>query len=149
MKSPLQTVGCSLSLAATLLSAIATLNLGMASVAEAAPRPKGWVKVLTDERERIWYVDSGSIQRKGNIRYFWSYILGGDPFPVEGKLAYSTAFYLSVDCQQKRYRMRFARAFDENNQVVKEYNYGDDRPLGSTSAGTGEDASLKYVCSRR
>jgi hypothetical protein len=64
-------------------------------------------------------------------------------------MVHSTAFYLSVDCQQKQFRLRYAQLFDQSNKAIKEFDYGDSRPLGSVTPGSGEEASLNYACSRR
>ena len=109
----------------------------------------GWVRIITDNRDKTWYVDNGSIQGKGRFRYFWSYTTGGTPYSEAGKLVYSTAFYLSVDCQQQRYRLRYAKALDKDFKLIKEYDYGDSLPLGKATSGSGEAASMKFVCSRR
>ncbi|MCL6436251.1 MAG: hypothetical protein K6T90_18995 [Leptolyngbyaceae cyanobacterium HOT.MB2.61] len=141
MSSILQRLGCT--------AGLITFLLGVAGVAEAAPDKKGWVAVLTDPNDKTWYVDNGSIQGRGRFRYFWSYTTGGTPYRENGKLAYSMAFYLSVDCQQKRFRLRYARSLDENSNTIKEYNFGDRLPLGSPRSGSGEEASMNYVCASR
>jgi hypothetical protein len=62
---------------------------------------------------------------------------------------YSAAFYLSVDCQQKRFRLRYAKSLDENSKTIKEYDFGENQPLGRATPGSGEEASMNFVCSRR
>lgn len=142
MESSLQKLCLSIGIVATLL--ITSITPGFAQA------KGGWVRVITDSRARTWYVDTGSIQGKGRFRYFWSYTTGGTPsYPEAGKLAHSTAFYLSVDCQQQRYRLRYAKALDANFKLIKEYDYGDSLPLGTANPGSGEAASMKFVCSRR
>lgn len=141
MISNRQKVGCAVGLMAILM--------GGTSLRSPASAASGWVQVTTDRGNRIWYVDSGSIQGTGRFRYFWSYIVGGPPFPEAGKLAHSSAYYLSVDCQQKRYRLRHARSLDENTNLIKEYNFGDSQPLAPAQPGSGEEASINFVCSRR
>lgn len=128
---------------------IAGSLLGTARVGEAAPAKQGWVAVLTDQRDKTWYVDSGSIQGKGRFRYFWSYMTGGTPYPENGKLVHSMAFYLSVDCQQKRFRLRYARSMDENAKTIKEFDFGESQSLGSPRSGSGEAASINFVCAQR
>lgn len=141
MKNRLQVFCC-------VVGAIATFA-GTSAIAAAQSIEKGWVAVMTDERERTWYVDSGTIEGKGQFRYFWSYTTGDTPYSDNGKMAYSTAFYLSVDCQQKKFRLRYAKSLDQNSQLIKEYNFGDSQPLGSPTSGSGEEASMNYVCRKR
>ncbi len=108
-----------------------------------------WVSVKTDSENRTWYVDSGTITGKGRYRFFWSYVVASAPFLEAGKMVYGTAYYLSVDCQGKQFRLRFVRLLDQNSQTVKEFNYGDGRPLGNITSGSGEEASFKYVCKKK
>lgn len=122
----------------------------VAEMASAAPVPKGWVRVVTDESNQTWYVDSGSLQSRGKVRYFWSYVVGNSPYPDEsGRLVYGAAFYLSTDCQTKSYRLRFTRLLDENNKTVQEYNHGSTRPMAQAVPGSGEEASMKFACLQR
>ncbi|WP_421659267.1 surface-adhesin E family protein [Leptothermofonsia sp. ETS-13] len=141
MLSILQKLGCT--------AGVTIFLLGVVGFAEAAPDKKGWVAVFTDRSDKTWYVDNGSIQGHGRFRYFWSYTTGGTPYRENGKLAYSMAFYLSVDCQQKRFRLRYAKSLDENSNTIKEYNFGDSLPLGSPRSDSGEEASMNYVCASR
>ncbi|UBF29195.1 hypothetical protein K9N68_15965 [Kovacikia minuta CCNUW1] len=149
MRSTLKKFCCTIAFTATVVGSFIPAIPILNSAANAAPAKSGWVAVTTDSRNKTWYVDNGSIQGRGRYRYFWSYIVGGTPYPDSGKIAYSTAFYLSVDCQQKRFRLRFAKSLDENNKVIKEYDFGDKGPMGGARADSGEAASLNHVCSRR
>ena len=149
MTSTLKKFCCAIGLTATVIGISSTAIPSLNHSANAAPAKNGWIPVSTDSRNKTWSVDNGSIQGRGRFRYFWSYIVGGDPYPDNGKVAYSTAFYLSVDCQQKRFRLRYAKSLDENTKVIKEYDFGEKVPLAAVRAGSGEAASLNYVCSRR
>jgi hypothetical protein len=134
---------------ATGLSAAAFIT-PFAALSQTAP--KGWVRVKTEPNNKVWFVDAGSIKGQGRFRYFWSYITGGSPYPdpeVPGQLVHSSSFYLSVDCQQRAYRLRFAQLYDQNTKLLKEFDYGESRPLGKVTPGSGEEASLNFVCSRR
>lgn len=136
---------------------VLTLTCGLVAlplrpVQSAPATPKGWVRIKTEPDQKTWFVDTGSISGKGRYRYFWSYAAEGAPYPdpeAAGQLVYSTALYLSVDCQQKQFRLRYTQLFDQSNKAIKEFDYGDSLPLGSALPGSGEEAALKYVCSRR
>lgn len=108
-----------------------------------------WVRVKTNAGNNIYSVDVASIEGSGRIRNFWSNIEFGKPQLVAGKQAYSAIYYLSVDCQSKIYNVRFTRYLDRNYQTVLEYNYGDEQEFGAPSSGSSEEASIKFVCSRR
>jgi hypothetical protein len=127
------------------------LPLVVASVALlSSPAAASWVRVKTDSDNDIYSVDVDSIEGRGRFRYFWSNILFDKPWKTEaGQLAYSAMYYLSVDCQDKLYRLRFKQLLDENNKTIQEYNYGEDIELAAPKAGSSEEASLKFVCSRR
>lgn len=127
------------------------LPLVVASVALlSSPATASWVRVKTAPNNDIYSVDVDSIEGRGRFRYFWSNILFGKPWRTEeGQLAYSAMYYLSVDCQDKLYRLRFKQLLDENNKTIQEYNYGEDAGLVAPNPGSSEEASLKFVCSRR
>jgi hypothetical protein len=127
------------------------LPLVIASVALlGSPAAASWVRVKTDPDNNIYSVDVDSIEGKGRFRYFWSNIIFGQPRNTEaGQLAYSAAYYLSVDCQDKLYRLRFVRMLDENNKTIRDFNYGEDAALATPTSGSSEEASINFVCSRR
>lgn len=127
------------------------LPLVVASVALlSSPAAASWVRVKTDSNNNIYSVDVDLIEGRGRFRYFWSNILFGKPWRTEeGQLVYSAMYYLSVDCKDKLYRLRFQQLLDENNKTIQEYNYGEDIGLAAPKAGSGEEASLKFACSRR
>jgi hypothetical protein len=127
------------------------LPLVVASVALlSSPAAASWVRVKTEPDNDIYSVDVDLIEGRGRFRYFWSNIIFGKPNNTEaGQLAYSAVYYLSVDCQDKLYRLRFKQLLDENNKTIQEYNYGEDAGLVAPNPGSSEEASMKFVCSRR
>lgn len=122
--------------------AIATL---LASSATAS----SWVRVKTNKNNDVFSVDVASIEGQGRFRYFWSDVIFGRPVAESGRMAYRAVYYLRTDCQNKLYQLRFTQFLDQNNQTIKEYNYGDDFQLTAPRPGSSEEASLKFVCSRR
>jgi len=115
-----------------------------------SPATASWVRVKTDSNNNIYSVDVDLIEGRGRFRYFWSNIIFGKPNNTEaGQLAYSAVYYLSVDCKDKLYRLRFKQLLDENNKTIQEYNYGEDAGLVAPNPGSSEEASMKFVCSRR
>jgi hypothetical protein len=127
------------------------LPLVVASVALlSSPATASWVRVKTEPDKDIYSVDVDLIEGRGRFRYFWSNIIFGKPNNTEaGQLAYSAVYYLSVDCKDKLYRLRFKQLLDENNKTIQEYNYGEDAGLVAPNPGSSEEASMKFVCSRR
>jgi hypothetical protein len=126
--------------AAILVAVAANLIHSPTAIAE-------WIRIKTDERQNIYYVDTTTIETKGSQRYFWSYIVFGTPYEHENKLVYSSAYYLSVNCQEQLFNLHFKELLDENRQVIKEYDYSDS-VAGAPTPGSSEEASLKFVCSR-
>jgi hypothetical protein len=114
-----------------------------------SPAIASWVRVKTSATNDIYSVDDASIEGRDRFRYFWSNVVFGKPQPVAGKLASSAAFYLSVDCQKKLFRLRFTRFLDDNNKTIQDYNYGESANLAAPVPGSSEEASMKFVCSRR
>jgi hypothetical protein len=108
-----------------------------------------WVRVKTNASNNIYSVDVASIEGSGRIRKFWSNIEFGKPELVAGKQTYSAIYYLSVDCQSKLYNLHFTRYLDRNSQTVQEDNYGDGQGFVAPISGSSEEASMKFVCSRR
>ncbi|MGA7933150.1 MAG: hypothetical protein WCA35_06355, partial [Kovacikia sp.] len=95
MTSTLQKFCWAIGLTATLVGSSLAIS-SLKTFASAAPAKKGWVAVMTDKQNDVWYVDSGSIQGRGRFRYFWSYVMAGSPYIIDGKLTYGVAYYLSV-----------------------------------------------------
>jgi hypothetical protein len=116
------------------------LPLVVASVALlSSPAAASWVRVKTEPDNDIYSVDVDLIEGRGRFRYFWSNIIFGKPNNTEaGQLAYSAVYYLSVDCQDKLYRLRFKQLLDENNKTIQEYNYGEDAGLVAPNPGSSE-----------
>jgi hypothetical protein len=107
-----------------------------------------WIRLLS-EGNKLWFIDTGSIKKSGSVRYFWSYIQADMPMPEGDSLVAGSAYYLSVDCKKKMYRLRHAQTLDSNGKVIREENYGDSRPMTEINPGTGEAASINYVCARK
>ncbi|MBW4520456.1 MAG: hypothetical protein KME16_12245 [Scytolyngbya sp. HA4215-MV1] len=133
-------------LRSALTSVFTLVSLALPAIAT----PGQWVRILTDSYGDTWYVDAGSIEGRNAYRYFWSYVLYQTPVSHDNGLAYSAAYYLSVDCPKQLWRVRYVRFLDQKNQTVSEYEPGENGRLGDSSiVSEGGAASLKFVCSRR
>lgn len=108
-----------------------------------------WVRVKTTANNDVFLVDTSSIEGRGRIRSFWSLVEFGKPRIVSGKSAYSAIYYLSVDCQNNVYGLRFSQLLDQNSQKIKEFNYGDNALAGKPTPGSSEEASMKFICSKK
>lgn len=135
-----------------MLLSIAAISLQWTEASQAAPAKNGWVRVITDESNNVWYLDKGSMQGRGRFRYFWVYFTLGTPLPMSsnGRMLDSGAIYLSLDCQQKQYRTRFVQLLDQNAKVIDEADVSRqstaDRLMPGDTIGA---AIVKYACSQR
>lgn len=125
------------------------LVLASLTLANLPANASSWVRVKTTPNNDIFLVDAASIEGRGGLRSFWSLVEFGKPRTISGKSTYSAIYYLSVDCQNNVYGVHFSRFLDQNSQTVTESNYGDSPRGGKPTPGSSEEASIKYVCSRR
>lgn len=139
---------------ATIAAAIAvgsTIMLSGSDRASAAPQ-KGWVRVITDQANNIYYIDRGTIAGRGNYRFFWVYVELAAPIPVSqsGQMLNGGAVYMSVDCRQKVYRTRYVQLIDQNSKVIDETDVSDQNALGRILPGDKTGLSIvNYACARR
>jgi hypothetical protein len=125
-----------------LLTTIATVS-GLLLSAQVMAAEQ-WVKVLTNS-EGVWYVDKGSISPQGKNIAFWAYVVHDAPTRI-GKLTIrSEGDYVVTDCRSHQYQLIYKRLMDENNQLVREIE-GSNHSFGSAKKGSGEGASINFVC---
>lgn len=108
-----------------------------------------WVRVKTNARNDIFLVDVASIEGRGRIRYFWSLVEFGKPVTVSGKRAYSAIYYVSVDCQSNVYDLRFSRLLDQNSRAIQNNDYGASGGGIKPESGSSQEASMRFVCSKK
>lgn len=115
----------------------------------ASPATANWVRVKTNQNNDVYSVDVDSIKGRGRFRYFWSNVVFGSPIEDSGRVAHRAVYYIFVDCKNKFYQVRFTQFRDKNNQLIQDYIYGEENSLVTPRPGSSEEASLKFVCSRR
>jgi hypothetical protein len=124
----------------------------MAAIAPVSAAQADWVRVVTDADREVWYINPGSIQRNGSIRFFWVYRDTTDSRPIfseQGRSIYGMTAYLSTDCRSGAVRIRTAEFFDSNSNLVTKANPGDRGPVGNAFRGHPvAQAITKYVCAR-
>jgi hypothetical protein len=106
-----------------------------------------WVRVVKDTDSEL-FIDQASIKQEGQYRTFWSYIAFSQPKPVDGKKVYGQGDYLTVDCKTKQYQVRYKRFMDQNNKLIKEFNFGSSSSLTRTRS-KNEMAGIKFACAQR
>jgi hypothetical protein len=132
-------------------TACLTATLWQLPGAVLAQLSNSWVRINTDEYDNVAYVDRASVKGSAKFRYFWTYVTAGAPYPDQesGKQIYGTSAYVSADCKNKRYRLRTVRLYDQNNQIVKEFAYGDRGAEGFATFHPAALASVNFACSRQ
>jgi hypothetical protein len=122
------------------------------AIAATSTAQTNWVRIMTDADREVWYIDPGSIQRNGPIRFFWVYRDTTDSRPIfseQGKAVYGMTAYLSTDCRSGAVRIRTAEFFDGSSKLVTKANPGDRGPAGNAFRGHPvAQAITKYVCDR-
>lgn len=132
------------------VSGLSLLLVG--AIAATSHAQANWVRLVTDADKEVWYINPGSIQRNGPIRFFWVYrnTINSRPiFTEQGKNVYGMTAYLSADCRSGAVRIRMAEFFDERDQLVTKANPGDRGPAGNGFSGQPvAQAMTKYVCTQ-
>ena len=108
-----------------------------------------WVRVKTNANKDVFLVDAASIEGRGRIRYFWSLVEFGKPVTVSGKRAFSAIYYVSVDCQSNVYNLRFSRLLDQNSRTLQNNDYDSSSGGVKPESGSSQEASMKFVCSKK
>jgi hypothetical protein len=130
----------------TFLGLLSTVGI---AIFLASPATASWVRVKTNPNNDAYSVEVDLIKGRGRFRYFWSHVVFGSPIEDEGRVAYRALYYIFVDCKNKLYQVRFTQFRDKNNQLIQDYNYGEENSLVTPRPGSSEEASLKFVCSIR
>ncbi len=125
----------------------AVIGLAILFPVSAVAAPSHWTSVRKDASGE-WFINKSSIARDGSRRTFWSYIAFSKPSKFNGQKVYSQGDYISVDCATQKYGVQYKRYMDQNNQLVKEINYGTSSIL-VPARSKGEMAGVKFVCSQK
>lgn len=109
---------------------------------------ESWVKIGTGESYNVFFVDSTSIQGNKRFRYFWKSVVFATPnTEVASRPAYSAVLYSSVDCKTFTYRDRIVVWYDQSQQVLDKFEYGERSKLRKAIPDTVGEGTLKFVCS--
>jgi|GEM_PF-2359802 len=104
-----------------------------------------WVNVAVGENGTN-YVDTDSIDRSGDIAWYWTYTLF--PEPDEAGVA-SFAAFESTDCNRRVVRLRQIIEYDRNRKVMFSSKPGNDGPLVNINPGTPGEAIFRFVCAQK
>lgn len=101
-----------------------------------------WVVIIGEGTNHTYSVENKAIQRKGNIRQFWSI----SNTLIKGLDAKSAVVLNEADCQQQTMRalyMRLHQASNGNGSITGESNIPFDAKVGEA-----EKKVLSFVCSQ-
>lgn len=110
-----------------------------------------WVKITENSVKDRFFVDKSSIQRRGNIVWYWEYREFQQPNNafLEEKVdqpVHGVVVNWSVDCTSKAQRLRQVTAYDKNRKVIRKFNYGETGSLAQPKSGSSASTVLNYVC---
>jgi hypothetical protein len=110
-----------------------------------------WVSITTNSVGDKFFVDKGSIQRKGDTVWYWEY--REFPQPNNAFLedaidqpVYGVVINWSVNCSNNVQRLRQVTAYDKAKKVIRKFNYGDTGSLSQPKPGSSAIATLNYAC---
>lgn len=133
----------------------AVLNLAIAGLICAAIAPAAsaaeWTKVTENEAKDRFFVDTSTIQRNGNIVWYWEYREFPEPNnafldtkvdqPVHGAV-----IRWSLDCGAKAQRLRKVNAYTKNRKLIQKFDYGEAGMMFQPRAGSSAHTVMNYVC---
>ncbi|HTL90293.1 MAG TPA: surface-adhesin E family protein [Leptolyngbya sp.] len=125
-------------------AAVLFANVSIASAAD-------WTKVTENSVKDQFFVDTSSIQRDGEIAWYWEY----REFPeannafLEAKVdqpVHGAVIRWSADCSVRAQRLRKVNAYTTNRKLIDKFDYGDEGMLLKPKAGSSTYQVLEYVC---
>jgi hypothetical protein len=111
-----------------------------------------WTKVTENPVKDRFFVDTSTIQRDGQIVWYWEYREFPEPNnafleeKVEQPL-YGAVIRWSADCGAKAQRLRKVNAYTKNRQLIQKFDYGNSGMLVQPKTGSSAHTVMNYVCS--
>ena len=131
----------------TSLIALALIPINTIFLTPPTNANENWVQIGKSESNNVFSVNSGSITGNKRFRYFWKSVIFGTPnTEVTSRPAYSLASYSSVDCKTFAHRERIEVWYDQNQQVLDKFEYGEKGKLKKAIPDTVGEVALKFVC---
>lgn len=110
-----------------------------------------WARVTENSVKDRFFVDTSTIQRNGEIVWYWEYREFPEPNnafleekveqPLQGAV-----IRWSLDCAAKQQRLRKVNAYTKNRQLIQKFDYGDSGMLVQPRAGSSTHTVMNYVC---
>lgn len=129
------------------------LTLATCLLAQAPALAEKWEEVATNAVGDKFSVDIDSLQRKGDVVWYWEYrrfpqannafLDFSVPKPVHGAL-----IYRSADCKAKTERIRRITVYDKEQKVIRKVDYGDRGRLANPMQGSSAYKVLSFACER-
>ncbi|MEB3295424.1 MAG: surface-adhesin E family protein [Synechococcales bacterium] len=117
-----------------------------------APAPAAeWKKITENSVKDGFFIDTESIQRKGNTVTYWEYREFPEPNnaflenPVNEPL-HGVVIRWSADCTSKTQRLRRVNAFGKERKLLQRFDYGENGTLMQPRPGSSGYEVLEYAC---
>ncbi len=110
-----------------------------------------WVKVTENAAKDGFFIDTDSIQKKGQTVSYWEYREFVEPNNafLENDVAkplYGVVIRWSADCGAKTQRLRRVNAFTENRELIQKFEYGEKGTLNQPRPGSSGYEVLDMAC---
>ncbi len=133
------------SLTAVSLAIVGSMSLTQSAVAVT------WVKVTENSAKDGFFIDTDSIQRKGQTVGYWEYrefIEPNNAF-LENDVAkplYGVVIRWTADCSAKTQRLRRVNAFTSNRELIQKFEYGEKGTLNQPRPSSSGYEVLEMAC---
>lgn len=112
-----------------------------------------WKKITENSVKDRFFIDTSSIQRKGNSVTYWEYREfpePNNPFlenTIEEPL-HGVVIRWSADCNSKTQRLRRVNAFAKDRKLIQRFDYGETGTLVQPRQGSSGYEVLQYACAQ-
>ena len=133
------------SLTAVSLAIVGSMSLTQSAIAAT------WVKVTENGAKDGFFIDTDSIQKKGQTVSYWEYREFVEPNNafLENDVAkplYGVVIRWSADCGAKTQRLRRVNAFTTNRELIQKFEYGEKGTLNQPRPGSSGYEVLEMAC---
>lgn len=110
-----------------------------------------WKKITENSTKDSFFIDTESIQRKGNTITYWEYREFPEPNNAFLENAINEPLHgvvirWSADCASKTQRLRRVNAFGKERKLLQRFDYGDNGTLMQPRPGSSGYEVLNYAC---
>lgn len=130
---------------------LSSMLLGSVVVSSQSAIAATWVKVTANAAKDGFFIDTDSIQKKGQTVTYWEYREFSEPNNAflendVPKPLYGVVIRWSGDCNAKTQRLRRVNAFTSNRVLIQKFDYGDKGTLTQPRPGSSGYEVLEMAC---